>query len=257
MLRFFRTIRQKLIDSGSVTKYLFYAIGEILLVVIGILIALQVNNWNEESKLRLEEQFLLSELKKEFNINLGKIRKDFEGNTNSLQAVNELLEMFKIPRDQVVPERIDSLFNHLFALTSFDATTGVVNEIIGTGKLNVLQDDSLRFMLSQWSGVISDLEEDVEIRMHHFESFLIPGLVRVYPVKNSNKFIDFSFWIDRYERDQLSKSPFSFNPDHFFTQEIEGLLYIHSLNQDFVIMNDIRGEKYILELLELIERNQN
>jgi hypothetical protein len=43
----FRRIREKLIASGSITKYLLYAIGEILLVVIGILIALQVNNWNE------------------------------------------------------------------------------------------------------------------------------------------------------------------------------------------------------------------
>ena len=50
MITLFRRIRQKLIDTGSATKYLLYAIGEILLVVIGILIALQVNNWNEERK---------------------------------------------------------------------------------------------------------------------------------------------------------------------------------------------------------------
>jgi len=47
MLKFFRTIRKKLIEEDNVRKYLLYAIGEILLVVIGILIALQVNNWNE------------------------------------------------------------------------------------------------------------------------------------------------------------------------------------------------------------------
>ena len=45
MITLFRRIRQELIESGSFTKYLLYAIGEILLVVIGILIALQVNNW--------------------------------------------------------------------------------------------------------------------------------------------------------------------------------------------------------------------
>jgi len=50
MIRFFRTIRKKLIEEDNVRKYLLYAIGEILLVVIGILIALQVNNWNEERK---------------------------------------------------------------------------------------------------------------------------------------------------------------------------------------------------------------
>lgn len=47
MLKFFRTIRKKLIEEDNIRKYLVYAIGEILLVVIGILIALQVNNWNQ------------------------------------------------------------------------------------------------------------------------------------------------------------------------------------------------------------------
>ena len=75
MITLFRRIRQKLIDSGSVTKYLFYAIGEILLVVIGILIALQVNNWNEERKdLQLTEQYLLS------------LREDLQEDLTMLQA---------------------------------------------------------------------------------------------------------------------------------------------------------------------------
>ena len=47
MLKFFRRIRQKLIAENKVGKYLIYAIGEIVLVVIGILIALWINNWNE------------------------------------------------------------------------------------------------------------------------------------------------------------------------------------------------------------------
>lgn len=60
MITLFRRIRQKLIDSGSITKYLLYAIGEILLVVIGILIALQVNNWNQERADReLADKYLI------------------------------------------------------------------------------------------------------------------------------------------------------------------------------------------------------
>lgn len=62
MLRFFRTIRKKLIEDPSicrtgdnVRKYLLYAVGEILLVVIGILIALQVNNWNENKAQKSQE----------------------------------------------------------------------------------------------------------------------------------------------------------------------------------------------------------
>jgi len=50
MLTFFRRIRKGFLVGGRASKYLLYAIGEIALVVIGILIALQVNNWNEERK---------------------------------------------------------------------------------------------------------------------------------------------------------------------------------------------------------------
>ena len=50
MIKFFRRIRQKMLTENKFSKYLFYAIGEIILVVIGILIALQINNWNEERK---------------------------------------------------------------------------------------------------------------------------------------------------------------------------------------------------------------
>lgn len=50
MIKFFRKTRQNLLSKGKTTKYFKYAIGEIILVVIGILIALQINNWNEERK---------------------------------------------------------------------------------------------------------------------------------------------------------------------------------------------------------------
>ncbi len=50
MLKFLRKIRQKLIDEGNLKRYLVYAIGEILLVMIGILLALQRSNWNQQNK---------------------------------------------------------------------------------------------------------------------------------------------------------------------------------------------------------------
>ena len=63
MLKFFRKIRQKLINEGNLKRYLIYEIGEILLVVIGILIALQINNSNEKGKRTEYEFHLLQELK--------------------------------------------------------------------------------------------------------------------------------------------------------------------------------------------------
>lgn len=66
MLTFFKKIRKSLIESDRVRKYLIYAIGEIALVVIGILIALQVNSWNQTRLDRKKEKLLLKEIHKEF-----------------------------------------------------------------------------------------------------------------------------------------------------------------------------------------------
>jgi len=67
MINFFRKIRQKLLTENKFSKYLLYAIGEIALVVIGILLALQINNWNEQQKLKSKEIEILLEIKSELS----------------------------------------------------------------------------------------------------------------------------------------------------------------------------------------------
>ncbi|WP_194977145.1 DUF6090 family protein [Aquiflexum lacus] len=67
MIKFFRKIRQRLLAEGNLKRYLIYAIGEILLVVIGILIALQINNWNEWRKDRIKEENILHDLVNEID----------------------------------------------------------------------------------------------------------------------------------------------------------------------------------------------
>jgi hypothetical protein len=70
MLTFFRRIRKRLLSDGAASKYLLYAIGEIALVVIGILIALQINNWNEWRKDREKEKAHLEEIAATANTNI-------------------------------------------------------------------------------------------------------------------------------------------------------------------------------------------
>ena len=70
MLMFFRRIRQRLFSLGQVQRYLIYAVGEIVLVVVGILIALQINNWNEWRKERALERIVLEDIESNINRNL-------------------------------------------------------------------------------------------------------------------------------------------------------------------------------------------
>ncbi len=78
MLTFLRKIRRSLIEKGALHKYLLYAIGEIALVVIGILIALQINNWNEYRKDRVKEKEILANLTDNFELNIATLETDIE-----------------------------------------------------------------------------------------------------------------------------------------------------------------------------------
>jgi hypothetical protein len=70
MIKFFRKIRQKMLTEKKFNKYLIYAIGEIVLVVVGILIALQINGWNERRKDRVQEIVVLQEIAKTLEVNI-------------------------------------------------------------------------------------------------------------------------------------------------------------------------------------------
>jgi lipopolysaccharide/colanic/teichoic acid biosynthesis glycosyltransferase len=70
MIKFFRKIRQNMLSEGKSLKYLKYAIGEIVLVVIGILIALQINNWNESRKNGTKEKEYLEGIKTDLEIDV-------------------------------------------------------------------------------------------------------------------------------------------------------------------------------------------
>jgi len=73
MIKFFRKIRQNLLSEGKTGKYLKYAIGEIILVVIGILIAVSINNWNEARKDKITEQKVLKTLRSDFKSNISTV----------------------------------------------------------------------------------------------------------------------------------------------------------------------------------------
>ena len=86
MFKFFRIIRQELLAGNRFRKYLLYAVGEIILVVIGILIALQINNWNEHRKERAFERQMLQSFKQSLETDLADIDLNIKLHQQVLQA---------------------------------------------------------------------------------------------------------------------------------------------------------------------------
>ena len=112
MIKFFRGIRKKLISENMVNKYLLYAIGEIVLVVLGILIALQINNWNNERIAHNQMISFLIELKND----LQRDTTNFSRSISIYQQIIKSKEYLKLSNFESVPT--DSLFQLIIPVTA-------------------------------------------------------------------------------------------------------------------------------------------
>ncbi|WP_349350957.1 DUF6090 family protein [Flagellimonas sp. MMG031] len=99
MFALFRRIRKQLVSEGNLGKYLKYAIGEIILVVIGILIALQVNNWNENRKSRSFEQEMLAQIRENLEVDKMDLKKVHR---NLKKPFRRLLKSWNMNRNSIL-----------------------------------------------------------------------------------------------------------------------------------------------------------
>jgi hypothetical protein len=108
MIKFFRKIRYQLLGEGNTGKYLKYAIGEILLVVIGILIALSINNWNEERKSIQKGREILSDIRDNVEFNTIRFQKDIEITREVINSIDILLNNITVTK--VYNDSLDKYF---------------------------------------------------------------------------------------------------------------------------------------------------
>lgn len=165
MIKIFREIRQHMLNENKTSRYFKYAIGEIILVVIGILIALQINTWNENRKATNEEIKILKALHADF-----KVSKDRIEETMSWQqkVIDYSIILMNIHERQDEKEfiyfdtHLDSLENLIgFGTTWYrtEPVTGAYNALISAGKVDLIKNEKLRQLLAQFS---ADLESGFE-----------------------------------------------------------------------------------------------
>ena len=170
MIKFFRHIRKDLIEKNKTGKYLKYAIGEIILVVIGILIALQINNWNERKKEQAKELSFLKEINLDFKSNKTQLDSIISFNKVNLHAASRLLEIIAT-FDLKNPQRnasnahfADSMkvYNKLlWRNKSFNPQNGAVEALLNSSSFDLITNDTLRRNLISWKDVLGDyLEEE-------------------------------------------------------------------------------------------------
>jgi hypothetical protein len=142
MIKFFRKIRQRLLTENKFSKYLIYAIGEIVLVVIGILIALQINNWNQKKTERKVEQGYISSLIEDTKTDLSNFKNAIalnEERINNLDSLALSCYSYNI-NDNKDPELIIRYVKSLVRPDFVTQTDRTLSQLKNSGGMRLIED---------------------------------------------------------------------------------------------------------------------
>ena len=232
MISFFRNIRQSLIDSSSVRKYFIYAIGEISLVVIGILIALQVNNWNEAQKNRKGDLNFLMSLRKELVVDTS----NFRGRFAYYRQVNDLIALGEsIVRTQSdITIHQDSLLSkaimQLAVLTPMEKNTNRSDLQISDGRLERISPEINELYMSY----IEEVRAREKVVGKLGETLEQISLNYIYPVIRMN-----------YIKENIMESSISFDYSGIYNN----FIILNAFNKSYIYR-----KVYLNHLTDLIDR---
>ena len=169
MIRFFRQLRKGFVNQEQITKYLLYALGEIALVVIGILIALQINIANEHQKDLQKEQVYLKALKAELMRDTARIQRTKRALSRMKSATRYILDVYEDP-EHVIQDSIHFIGQYkLMVAFDLDLPEPMVwGELQSTGNLSLIRDRRILDGLYAYYDTMNSVARDYENNTQYF-----------------------------------------------------------------------------------------
>lgn len=143
MLHLFRKLRQRLLTENWVSKYLLYAVGEIMLVVIGILIALQINNWNDDRLQQKAAKTFYQNTRQQLLEDRGNIERQIAYNNKNIDQFHYAIELI----DENNRSDKDSLWEiaiKLMDYSDFDRQGNIYETIVNSGDVSLLKNEEIK-----------------------------------------------------------------------------------------------------------------
>jgi hypothetical protein len=197
MISLFRKIRQSFLQQQKITQYLVYAFGEIFLVVIGILIALQINTWNELRKTREYELKMLKELKSTLERDRGYFASQLPRLATKHNAANRLLTLLENKEENL--DTLNRYFSNLRFEVLFQYNSGAYGSI-KSGGIDKISNDSIRgkmagiyeFLIPRSEKIFEGLRESERIENDLIEALTERVIISMESGEKSiqNRFID-------------------------------------------------------------------
>lgn len=219
MIKFFRHIRQRLLSEKKFSRYLIYAIGEIVLVVLGILIALQINNWNEDRKARVQEKEILNEVRDNLKADTSLINERILRQRRDAIKISRLIHHLEANL-----EYNDSLNNYFFTpvlMEGFQVTRSGYETLKSIG-LEKLQSQEIKNLITNYYDVLCQNILDV-VEQKNLDN------TRSMSIFNKNNFKRVISSIDSSSTTQVSSFKFSGYKPVNYNSLINSEFYINYL----------------------------
>jgi hypothetical protein len=211
-------------------------VAEFVVIVVGILVALAGDAWWEGRVERREEREAIASLEDEFTASLRDLGNGRERHEEIAAAIRRLLEWTgpspSLPDDDAVAVTLNDAIG---TYTTYNDRRGVLDGVIASGALRLIQNDSLRAMLAGWPAVVEDLTEDEVLAMELRNGELLPYVYRMIPIDGSRFARDF---------ETLFADPYFERLLYWRLRQIEaGILpaYVAALGDLEAILASIRG----------------
>ncbi len=203
MLTFLRKTRRTLIESGSIRKYMLYAIGEILLVMTGILLALQVNNWNEKSKASIQEMKYLNRIYYDLKLDSVYFSNQLADSQKETNQYSDLIHKIYQKQESIDDFR-EILDIALFSSNQLNTQNSTYVEMINAGKLDLIRNETLKIKI---------------IKLYHYYQEITSHVLEIneFTARELNE-LDTKLMIAKYNRDLL---PMLDQPNMFQSYEWE------------------------------------
>ena len=239
---------------GKVRTYCAYAVGEIALIMIGILLALQVSDWNQARKDSGNAKQMLLNLQSEFNTNLSEVdrvliqqKRSFDATVQLYAAIEKSIEIDK--------EILDGLVGWTMMDFSFNAKMGGLQDILNSDKLILVKNQELRTLMTSFSGVIDDLREEQDRQRDFGTNVYFPYLAKHVAVRDVTQHLSLQGMGRMTDLFMTPSKVHNTNYDALLSQqEFESLLETRNLISQAanIELQDIKtGIKRILALIEL------
>jgi len=174
MIKFFRKIRQKTVKENKFGKYLIYAIGEIILVVIGILIALQLNNWKDKRIQQKKESTFIEQIHNEFLLNRSQLDVVSSYHFRGYHSSKKILSMMPIDVNSVNLDSLSFFIEETFYNWTFNPQQSAINSLSSTSSFDIISNLELRTQLQNWSELFLDYKEEETIARNFANNYYLP-----------------------------------------------------------------------------------